>query len=106
MSDPKPVTTSLVNKAPGEALTLEKLREVMEEGQKQVDEINDKLVESLLLAGFRVMINEDLPTGMVAVLPGNFKGSLRRVMEKLRGGDRRFGLVYNLLPPLNMDYMS
>lgn len=81
---------------PGEPLTLDKLREIMREGQEKIDNFNDQLVESLLLAGFQVKINDHLPNTMIAVLPGDFKGSLRRVMEKLRAGDRRFGLLYNV----------
>jgi hypothetical protein len=93
-----PEITALVATHPqaGEALTLDKLREVMREGQEKLDKLNDQLVESLLLGGFRVVINEDMPHGMVAVLPGNFRGSLRRAMEKLRAGNRQFGLLYNL----------
>lgn len=90
-----PITT-IQNQPPPEALTIEKLEKLLSEGQKQIDELNDKLVESLILGGFRVIINEDMPDGMVAVLPGNFKGSLKRAMEKLRAGDRRFGAIHSL----------
>lgn len=87
MSSEKTITTSLASTASGAAsISFDDMQALLEQGQKQIDDLNDQLVESLLVGGFRVIINEDLPRGMVAVLPGNFKGSLRRVMDKLKAG--------------------
>jgi hypothetical protein len=67
-----------------DCLTLEKLDALLANSQQRIDDMNDKLVESLMLGGFRVMISEALPREMVAVLPGEFKGSVGRVQKKLR----------------------
>jgi len=85
MSDPKHITTSVLNTAPGEPLTIEKLLKTFEESQKTMDEMDDKLVESLMVAGFKVMVNDGVPNGMmVAVLPHPFKASVARVTKKLK----------------------
>jgi hypothetical protein len=104
ISGNKDVQTSLTVNRPNydEALTLDMMLETIEKAQKQQQDMDDSFVEALLACGFRVMINEDMPTGMVAMLPGNFKGSLRRAIEKARkSGDPRDGVFLTNFPPLH-----
>lgn len=97
MPTPLPTTSAPAENPPvGPPLTLDVLHAVMKEGQEKIDKLNDQLVESLLAGGFKVVINHEMPQGMVAVLPANFRGSLRRAMAKLRAGDGRLGVIYNM----------